>query len=191
MDCKYVKKVLSDPMTKKQIEEKKKKELAQEEEYFKQVDKPESQGGGRKYVVDRIELEKKAEQKQKDDINTDLQSKQQRPFAYKEALANYGMKLMHEAELGSGWYYMVIPTDGTDIRLHGRALSTQQGVLLLLMSPTGNIYSRGIRTINDAVVDSKAMETLVTQAENTADSEKGLLLGEKDNEDMEPKIITK
>jgi hypothetical protein len=160
---------------KKQQEDQKKKELAQDEEYFKQVEKP----GGRKYVVDKIEEETQKENKRQDDINTDLQSKQTRPFTYREALADYGMNLLKEADFGKDWYYLCLPTDGTAIRFMGKSMATEQGILLILASPAGNVYSRGIRTTADALLDSNAIRVLVTQAENTADSEKGLLL-EKD-----------
>lgn len=169
-------------MTKKNLDEKKKRELAEEEEYLRQVDVPDSQGGGRKYVADKIKEEQKEIQDVSDTINNKLESLQHRPFSYRSALAEYGNKLLEKADLGSGWSYMVIPTDGSRILFHGKGMQTRPGVLMFIMSPTGNVYSRGIYTVFKAEIDSHAMEVLTTQAENTADSIKGLLLSDKEEE---------
>lgn len=88
------------------------------------------------------------------------------------------MKLK-ERELDEKWKADFIPTDGSSVHLYDRWFKSEEGILLCLKSPTGEVYVRGIRTSHQSYIDLKAMLVLIEQAENTIDSYNGLLLSDK------------
>lgn len=163
--------------TKIERETEAKKEAAEAEEHLRQVDKR----TGRDYIAD-IEKEKVKDEKiKKDDAKSDLQTKRGRDFTYIRTLAGYGFKRLLDVGFEGGWEYHCLPTDGTPINLYGKQFGTKYGVLVIVKSPKGNVYARGITATQIPEYDAHAVEILVYQAENVMDSEKGLLLS--DNKD--------
>lgn len=164
--------------SKQDKKEKKKVELNENLEYLRQVEVPESQGGGRKFVVDRIKEDESLEKHARDDIASNLQSHKS---TYHIRLASYGQSLLDVLDWPEGWEYYCIGTNGTDIRIYGRWFKTKVGIQVVVKDSRGNIYTRGVLTTMNPVIDMKNVDTLVIQAENTIDSFKGLLLS--DNRD--------
>jgi len=171
--------------TKLQINEAKKKELAEDIEYLRQVDLPESQGGGSKFVRDTRKEEKKEEQKKEDDAKTYLGAREAR-IGYRRRLADYGYKRIQEQFFPEDWEYYCIATHGEAINIFGKRYKTQEGILYIVKSPKGNVYVRGIAASHEPEYDIKAVEVMIVQIENTIDSEKGILLS--DNVDTQAKL---
>lgn len=164
-------------------EEKKKKEMAEDLEYLRNVEVPESQGGGRKFVVEKIEEEEGTDQKVKDAIASSMQSHR---TTYHIRLAAYGQAGLETLDWPKEWDRYCMPTDGSDIRIFGRWFKTQVGIQMIVKDPKGNVYTRGVLTTLDPVIDMQNVDTLVIQAENTIDSYKGLLLS--DNRDTKSSL---
>src|SRR3990167_3378521 len=98
--------------TKLEIEKEKKRELDESVEYLRQVDLPESQGGGAKFVHDTRKKEKEDEKKSQDEVKSYLEIKRQARFTYREKLANYGYNRMADQDFPFEWECYCIPTDG-------------------------------------------------------------------------------
>lgn len=164
--------------SKKDKEEKKKKEMAEDLEYLRQVDLPEREGGGRKYVE---EYEKERIKEEKDFADTAKTLVQgSGPITYRSRLAEYGQKKLDGVGFPDTWEYYFVPTDHRGINIYGKYFGTKEGVLLILRTDRA-VYTRGITVTGDPEYDVNAIDVLVLQAENTMDSEKGLLLS--DNKD--------
>lgn len=165
--------------TKKQQEEANKKEAHEALEYLRNVDVPESQGGGKKYVIDKIEEERKQEQTQKDTIATDLQGAVN--ITYKTKLAEYGLGKLADVGFPPKWEFYCVPTQKGSLDIFGKRFKTQDGMIIVLRSPKKDVYIRAVGLTYDPIIDMKNINTLAIQAENTLDSIKGLLLS--DNKD--------
>jgi len=155
-------------------EKSKKRELEESVDYFKEVDK--SAEGGRKFVVDKIKEEEKKEKDIKDAVASYMQSHQ---GTYHQQLASYGQKGLEKLDWPDGWERYCLATDGRDIRIYGKWFRTKLGIQVIVKDDRGNVYTRGVLTTKDPIVDMANVDTLVVQAENTIDSAKGLLLSEK------------
>jgi len=156
-------------------EKKKKREMDEDLDYLKQVEKP----GGRKFVVDKIKDE---EQKEKDriaNIASGLQSDAK--VTYHTRLAAYGQAGLETLDWPTGWEGYCFPTNGSDVRIYGKQFKTRVGIQVIIRDNNGFIYARGVLTTMNPIIDMKNVDTLVVQAENTIDSAKGLLLS--DNKD--------
>lgn len=160
--------------TKIELEQEKKKELAEDEHYLEQVDKH-----GPK-IVEKYERERAKEVKEKEDaIKTDLETKKDRRFTYLKALAKHGQEGLGKIEFPDGWEYYALPTSDGRVRLFGKWFKSQFGVLLVLKSPDNKVFTKGIRISFNPTIDTGAVDKLVVQAENTLDSERGLLLSDE------------
>jgi len=171
---------------------KKKKEAEEGLEYLRQVELPESQGGGRKFISDYLTEEQRKEQEANDAYASVMQAYQQRRFGYKERLVKYAQDKAIEL-VPDRWTIWIVQTNGEDINVHGKNFKTQDGIVFILRSPSNGVYMRAIGVAYDAIVDMKNMDTMIVIMENTIDSAKGILLG--DNKDThstfkETKIIT-
>ena len=155
-------------------QQKKKKELDESEDYLKQIERSDSEGG-RKFVVDKIKEEEKEKKDKSDTVKSVLESKKQRHVSYRYDLAKYGNWLLEEQET-KGWHQEFVPTDGTRVKIYGKFWKSKPGIILVLKDPAGNVYVRGIKTTYVPEYDEAGIKTLVVQAENTIDSYKGLLL---------------
>ena len=158
---------------------KKKKELAEAEDYIRQVDNPESMGGGRKFVVEGIKEDEKKEKASANKIKNILEPKRNtQHFSYRRSLADYGNWLLDEVK-ELGWEQEFVPTDGTRVKIYNRWFASKSGILLVLKNPRGEVFIRGIFMTYTPEYDEAAIKTLVIQAENTVDSYKGILLSDK------------
>ena len=158
--------------------EKKKKELGEDLDYLRNVDLPESMGGGRKFVVDKIEDEADKEKKIKDAVADTMQSHR---ITYHSRLAAYGQAGLETLDWPVGWERYCMATDGREIKIYGKWFKTQVGIQMIVKDAKGNVYTRGVLTTMEPVIDMQNVDTLVIQAENTIDSSKGILLS--DNKD--------
>lgn len=163
--------------TKLQKTKRKKKELAEDLDYLKEVDKPK----GREFVVDKLKDEEAVEKKQQDDIKNYLDSSLQANFTYRRKLAEYALNKLEALEIDPTWEYYAVPTDGKRVKIFKKWFASQEGVLLILKSKTGDVFIRGIKTTKNPEYDVNAINILVTQVENTIDSAKGILLSDKSN----------
>lgn len=160
----------------KEIE--KKKELAEAEDYVKQIDQSPNETA-RKFVVDQVKEEEKREIDVADTVKSVLESKKNtQHISYRSDLAKYGNWLLEEIREDK-WELEFVPTDGTRIKIYGRWFPTQEGIQLIVKSPLGHVYARGIKTSYVPDWDEAGIKTLYVQAENTMDAYKGLLLSEK------------
>lgn len=163
--------------TKIKTQEQKKKEAHEDLDYLRQVENlPDEQS--RKVVIDDIEEEKKKNEAIQDTIRTYLQMESQRSVTYRNDLAAYGQSRLELVGFPLDWEFFVISTDGSRVSIYGKQFQSQEGVLMILKSPKGDVYTRGIKVTYQSEYDIKAINILVTQAENTLDSEKGLLLSD-------------
>lgn len=158
-------------------EKAKKKEMAEDLEYLRQVDAGPDKG--RKFVAEYEEEKKKKEQKEVDDAKGGLEGTGR--AEYKTRLAIYGAKKLEQLGFPEGWEYYCISTYGNSLMIFGTSYKTQDGILMILRSPKKKVYTRGIKVTGWPDYDVNAIDVLVMQAENTLDSEKGLLLS--DNKD--------
>lgn len=166
---------------KSEVYQEKKKELAEDLDYLRQVELPEIEGGGSKFVHDeRIEGEKK-EKEVADQIKNYLESRKSQQFGYRDRLANYAFTEITKQLFPADWEYYCIPTDGRDITVFGKKFKTQEGIVYVIKSPKGEVYIRAVGVTYSPDIDFHNVGMMVTQIENTIDSWKGLLLS--DNKD--------
>lgn len=162
-----------------QKKHRKQRELGETVDYLRQVDLSESQGGGAKIVVDKLKADEAREKDQQDAVKTFLEKDRQKQFTYRRGLADYGNRRIIEQDLPKSWECTFLPTDGTDIKLYTRMFKTQEGIVLVLKAPDGEVYAKAVGVTMDAQIDVANVNMMVVQAENTIDSKKGLLLSEQ------------
>jgi len=156
-------------------EKQKKREMEQAEDYLNQVE-----SGGSKFVIQDIEKDRKAQKTAEEAFLSDLETKKLYKITYRRKLADELQKKVGGIDFPKGWKYDAIPTDGQrQLRVYGKWLDTQEGVVLVLKSPRGEVFIRAVKTCYQPEVDFKAMAILAVQAENTVDSNKGILLSDK------------
>jgi hypothetical protein len=157
----------------------------EDQEHLRQVDLPESEGGGHVYI-EQTEGDKQKQQKEKiDDVNSFLEGERQRAFTYRSDLANYGNGMLPDI-LDKGWEGRFLATDGSLINLYNRSFKSKEG-LVLVLKYKDEVYIRAIRTTRDSQVDTNAVRVMCEQAENTIDSRKGILLSDKKNQPKKTK----
>lgn len=159
--------------TKIEREVRKKRELAEEVEDLRQTDLPDDVG--RKYVVEKIEEGRTLEDNHKSVVMSDLQAKAGYALTYRQKLALYGEGLLDKIEWDEGWEHYCLPTSGQQIRIYGRSFDTKEGILFILRSAKGEVFSQGVLASYNPVVDTHAVEVFVVNAENTLDSDRGIL----------------
>jgi len=147
-------------------------------DYLRQVDLPESMGGGQKFVTDKIKDEEEKEKEIKDAVANSMDGGQAN---YLIRLAAYGQAGLEMLDWPEGWERYCLATDGREIRVYGRWFKTKVGIQIIVKDKDSNIYSRGVLTTMDPIIDIANVDTLIIQAENTIDSAKGILLS--DNKD--------
>lgn len=119
----------------------------------------------------------RTEKERTDDILNQLDAERNRRFgAYKTLLAKALVDYLQMLDWIKGWRAHVLMTDGAPIRILGKSFETQDGILLVVMTPDGRVFHQGIRLSRDPVVDYMAIQTMTVATENQLDHEKGLLL---------------
>lgn len=159
----------------------KKRELEEDLDYLRQVDAPEGMGGGRRFVEQYEKDKQKKEGEGVDKAKNYIENKGY--TTYKTRISSYGNERLKTADLDSKWECTFVPTSNSRIRIYNKWFKTQDGVILVVKSPQGEVFIRGINLTRDPEYDINAINVLVLQAENTIDSKKGLLLG--DNKDTD------
>lgn len=148
-------------------------------EHLRQVDLPDSMGGGHKFIQQTEDAKAKKKKQSDDKVATYLEMEKQRKFTYRRDLASYGNNLIKDEEFDPGWEVEFVPTDGSDIKIYGKGFRTDEGIVLIVKSPKGRVFIKAFRTSMKSNIDTNAIRTLLIQAENTMDSEKGILLSDK------------
>lgn len=161
------------PSTKLEQDKAKKRELEESIDYLKEVDKP----GGAQFVADTEGEKLKKKKNREQGIATDLESKKKSPVSYRERLSAFGNSQI--IDLDPGWEATFIPTGNTSLKIYAKTFRGQEGVVLVLKDPKGNVYVKAVRVSYNPPIDIGAIKTMVIQAENTMDSVKGLLLSDK------------
>lgn len=167
--------------TKYELHKEKKRELAESIEYLRQVDLPEAEGGGSKFVRDTRKEEKREEKKKDDAAKNYLESRINQQHGYRDRIASYALQESISMDVTDGWDYYCVPTSGERMNIFGKYFKTQEGVIHILRSKKGNVYIRAVGITYDPDIDVKNVHTMLEQAINTIDSEKGILLS--DNKD--------
>lgn len=157
-----------------QLEKDKKRELAEDTEYLRQVDRT----GGEKFVQQWEDAGLKERKRRIADKQTDLEGRKGR-FSYLDKLALHCQKKLGEIDFPDGWNFDAIVTRGKRIRIYGKWMDTQEGIVVVVRDPHGRVLYRAVRVAYDPMIDVKNMDILAEQAENTLDSYKGLLLSDK------------
>lgn len=170
-------------LTKLETYQKKKKEMAEDLEYLRQVDVPASQGGGRKFVTDTIKEEERIKKEKGNRVKNYLESRKAQVFGYRDRLADYAFHEILKQLFPASWEYYCIPTDGSPLNVYGKTFSTRDGIVYILKSPDSKIYIRAVGITYDPEVDFFNVGIMITQIENTIDSWKGILLS--DNKDTQ------
>ena len=162
--------------TKLEKERQKKREMVEDEEYLKEVDK----SGGWKFVQQTEKAKEKKEQTEEAEVLTDLERKKSLRFSYIRELAGFLQAGVDKIDWDGGWEVTAIPTWGRSIRIYGQGIETKEGVVLVAKSPDGRVFLKAWGVCFDPIQDRQNMVMLAEQAENTLDNEKGLLLTGKD-----------
>jgi hypothetical protein len=153
-----------------------KKEAYEDLDYLKQIDRAPNDSVVAKIVADDIKIGEEKEQKVRDDTKNSLVDKGK--FTYRNRLAAYAQAGLESITWPEGWVREAVATDGGDIRIWGKWFKSQEGILIVVKSPRGEVFIRGIKTTNDAELDVNAIDILIVQAENTLDSSRGVLLSD-------------
>jgi hypothetical protein len=159
-------------------QEDKKKEAYENLDYLKQIDHAPGDDAASKIVVDEIKETEAKEKIVRDQNLNSLDFSKEARFTYRNKLAAYAQAGLELISWPDGWVPEAVATDGTDIRIWGKWFKSQEGILIVVKSPSGSVYVRGIKTTHDPEMDMKAIDILVIQAENTLDSSKGILLSD-------------
>jgi hypothetical protein len=160
--------------TKKRETSDKKREADEAVDFLKQVDKPESMGGGRDFVQEHVKAEKRKFKEEQSQVANALQRNAR--ITYRTKLAAYAQtKLNDLLEWAKDWEVKALPTHGHTIYIYKKAYETKEGVQLIAKSPKGNVYMKGITMSYEPEIDMHAINVLVEQTENSMDSERGLL----------------
>jgi hypothetical protein len=150
----------------------KKQEANESVDFLEQVEK-----GGPSFVQ-KYRKEEKIQKKAEDDqVANYLETSRNAQKTYRNKLASYAQDKLEELlEWAKDWKVDAVATHGDTIYIYGKAHKTQEGIQLIIKSPKGNVYMRGILTCYEPQVDMHAIEVLVEQAENSMDAERGLLI---------------
>lgn len=131
-------------------------------------------------AVQKEEAEKKRIKDKIDaDALTEIESKKQFHESYKKSLAAALGRMLESLDWIIGWDAYCLATDKSGIMIKGRAFSTKDGVLLVVLTPDGRVFHQGIMTTGDPVIDYSALYTMAAQVENTMDHERKLLLSDE------------
>jgi len=131
---------------------------------------------GKKAAEDYAKLEEAKRKRAEQEVLNSLESKKRFASSYKENMAIALQELLVNCDWLPGWGAEVVITNGRPITLMGEARATQDGLLLVVQSPT-HMYHQGIRTSNDPVLDYSAMLRLAEMTENQLDLARGSLDG--------------
>ena len=165
--------------TKLAKEKSKKREMEEDLDYFKEVDRPD----GWKFVGQYEKAKDDAGKTIVADEKTLLQMYQGRKISYRTLLAKFGQEALARIEFPKGWEVTCLATGARRIlKIYGKQFKSREGLVVILRSPSKEVFIRAIRVIYKSEVDYGAMKNLVLQAENTLDSEKGLLLSDRPKE---------
>lgn len=137
---------------------------------------------GVKAVIQQQKEEKEAKDKKDADTLTELQKKVRWHESYKKTLANALSELLQHLDWIKGWTAYCLATDGSTISIKGKPFATKDGVLLLVMTPQGDVFHQGILTTEEPLLDYSALYTMAAQLENQMDRARGLLLSSKKEE---------
>ena len=154
-----------------------KEEQHEDQEHLRQVDLPESEGGGHVFIEQTESDKAKKHQKEIDDVNSFLENEKQRKFTYRRDMAEYGNSKLPDI-LTTGWEGKFIPTDGSLVNVYDRSFKSREGIILVLKYQT-EVFIKAIQVTGDSPVDTNAIRVMCEQAENTIDSRKGILLSDK------------
>lgn len=175
-------------LTKREKEEKSKKEFQEDQEYLRQVEAP----TGPDYIA-QIEGNKiKQEQRKKESVFNTLDLRKGRR-SYRITLRNYGNQLiLDDPDLQNGWRAYFIDTDaGESLNIDGKNFDRlKEGLVLVAKAPNNKSFCRAVQTIYDPPMDVNAIHICLQQLENTIDAEKGILLDKTDGKSLDYKQTT-
>lgn len=127
--------------------------------------------------IDSQEKDRLKEEKQvQDDILNKLDMHRRFESSYMRELANALAQLLSQLDWVRGWTADCVVTNGSPIKIKGKGFQTQKGILLVVCAPDGRVMHQGMKVTGEPPLDYAGLVTLALQAENTMDSERGLLL---------------
>ena len=162
--------------------------LDREEEHINREEILEAGQDNRSKGIKEVQREQKEAKQIKDkhdaDILTNLQGKRRYRDGYDKALAQALGGLLEMLDWIKGWQAYCMATNGSPITIKGKPFSTQNGVLLIVVTPDNRVFHQGIKTTGEPLLDYSALYTIAAQTENQMDKERGLLLtGEKEDKE--------
>jgi len=160
----------------KKTDKDKRDELGELEDYFEMVDSSQ----GKEFVI-KDEDRKVEESVIVANRELNILDRAQGEKEYRSRVAELGNSKIPKLDLPEGWVGEFLPTDGTNIHIHGKSFATKPGIVFILKDPKEGIYIRAISLSSHPVIDRKAIMTLLQQAENTVDSAEGKLLSDEPN----------
>ncbi len=145
-------------MSRLRVEEKIKKEIAQDEDTILQIGKEGKEGD--KYFKEHQKEEDKASKEKRDNVLTLLETERKNKTAYNSFLANLLMERVRTTlELPQGWSTKIAPST--------------RGVVFELNSPGGRTFRTAFAPTVDPIFDLNAIELTCVRAENTIERIEG------------------
>lgn len=132
--------------------------------------------------------EKAAKNKIAEQVVNELDMKKRFDQGYKEALARGLADLLASLDWIKGWTADVIATNGSPISIKGKPFTTKNGILMIVCTPDGRVFHKGMLMTKEAPLDYAGIYTMAIQMENTMDKERGLLLDGSQNK-PEPSLF--
>lgn len=174
----------NDPKNKLSEREKKRAEYFEEEQNRKEIlaAGDDDVKKGIKAVAEQVQADEKMKQKVEEEELNKLDMKRKFHNSYAAQLAQSLAKLLEILDWITGWRAEVTITDGSPITVQKRSFSTQHGILLLVLTPDGRLFHQGMRISGDPLLDMAAMHRLALYAENTLDTEKGLMFSDREED---------
>lgn len=163
------------------LREEKKKELAESEDYLKQIDKLPTEEG-RKFVIDQVKEEDKKKKDYVDTVASVLQTQQFHQASYKLNLCKYGLGKLDEIDYPAGWQYFIAPTSPPTMNLYGKTFPAQDGIAVVLKDNFGRVFMRRMSVTYIPEYDIHAVNVFCESVEDTVDEAKGLLMSAKKKE---------
>lgn len=162
---------------KHEVSKEREAEVREDMEYLEEVDK----STGKEFVQDweknKTREENRSKENWKDTVKMSKGSSR-----YKEKLCEYGNSKVPDLDFDGSWSAQFFPTNKRSyIRIEGKPFNTEDGVILALKSPGGEVFIRAIRLYYEPDIDFAGVDTLLVQAENTYDSYRGALNEDPDN----------
>lgn len=125
----------------------------------------------------------KDEAKERDELLSKLDMKKRFHESYKAELAKTLSEMLMMLDWVRGWSADVVATKPGSITIKGKPFTTQDGILLVVVTARGNVMHQGMLVTGEPTLDYAGLYNLCLQTENTMDKARGLLMTSGNNDD--------